>query len=131
MRALPLLLVAPLMLGGCVIYASDSGETTTVRASSARSVQIETRQLESVHGVRFERDRAVVRVTSNGCTEKTHFRVEIVDGDETAGEMTLVRETPDHCRALIAEGVELTWTYDELGLQRGAALVLANPLLVP
>lgn len=131
MRGLPLILAAPLMLGGCVIYASDSGETTTVRTASAGSVQVETRALESVHGARFERERAVVRVTSNGCTEKAHFRVEIVDGDGAAGEIALVRETPDHCRALIAEGVELAWTYEELGLSRGAALVLANPLTVP
>lgn len=131
MRCLPLLLSAPLMLGGCVIYASDSGETTTVRTASAASIQVEARVLESVHGVHFERDRAIVRVTSNGCTEKAHFRVEIVDGDDAAGEIALVRETPDHCRALVADGVELSWTYGELGLSRGAALVLANPLIVP
>lgn len=131
MRFLPLLLAAPLMLGGCVIYASDSGETTTVRTAPAASVELETRELESVHGVRFERDQAVVRVTSNGCTEKSDFSVEIVDGGDMAGEMTLIRNEPDHCRALIAEGVELSWTYAELGLERGAALVLANPLVVP
>ena len=131
MRALALILAAPMMLGGCVIYASDSGETTTVRTASATSVEMEPRELESVHGVRFERDQALVRVTSNGCTEKSDFRVEIVDGGAMAGEMTLVRDEPDHCRALVAEGVELSWTYDELGLERGAALVLANPLVVP
>ncbi|MFN3536972.1 MAG: hypothetical protein ACK4Y4_05950 [Brevundimonas sp.] len=131
MRALHLLLAAPLMLGGCVIYASDSGETTTVRTSSAASVELAPRELESVHGVRFERDQALVRVTSNGCTDKSDFSVEIVDGGAMAGEMTLVRSEPDHCRALIAEGVELSWTYAELGLERGAALVLANPLIVP
>ena len=128
MRILPLLLAAPLMLGGCVIYASDSGETTTVRTASATSVEMEPRELESVHGVRFERDQALVRVTSNGCTEKSDFRVEIVDGGAMAGEMTLVR---DQSPAMVAEGVELSWTYDELGLERGAALVLANPLVVP
>jgi hypothetical protein len=131
MRALVLILVAPLMLGGCVIYASDSGETTTVRTASATSVELEPRELESVHGVRFERDQAVVRVTSNGCTEKSDFSVQIVDGGDMAGEMALVRDEPDPCRALIAEGVELSWTYAELGLERGAALVLANPLVVP
>ena len=131
MRGLPLLLVAPLMLGGCVIYASDSGERTTVRTASATSVEMEPRELESVHGVRFEREQALVRVTSNGCTEKSDFSVEIVDGGAMAGEMTLVRDEPDNCRALIAEGVELSWSYEELGLERGAALVLANPLVVP
>lgn len=131
MRALALILAAPLMLGGCVIYASDSGETTTVRTASATSVELEPRELESVHGVRFERDQAVVRVTSNGCTEKSDFSVQIVDGGDMAGEMALVRDEPDPCRALIAEGVELSWTYAELGLERGAALVLANPLVVP
>ncbi|MFN4297488.1 MAG: hypothetical protein ACK4FB_11665 [Brevundimonas sp.] len=131
MRVLPLVLAAPLMLGGCVIYASDSGETTTVRTSSASSVQVQARELESVHAVRFERDSAVVRVTSNGCTDKSDFRVEITDGGDMAGEMTLVRAEPDHCRALVAEGVEVSWTYAELGLERGAALVLANPLVVP
>ncbi|MEH6663868.1 MAG: hypothetical protein V7678_03375 [Brevundimonas sp.] len=131
MRGLALILAAPLMLGGCVIYASDSGETTTVRTGPASSVELEPRALESVHGVRFERDQAVVRVTSNGCTEKSDFRVEIVDGGDMAGEMALVREEPDPCRALTAEGVELSWTYAELGLERGAALVLANPLVVP
>ena len=131
MRALPVLLAAPLMLGGCVIYASDSGETTTVRTAPAASVELESRELEGVHGVRFERGQAVVRVTSNGCTGKSDFRVEIMDGAAMAGEMTLVRTEPDHCRALVAEGVELSWTYAELGLERGAALVLANPLVVP
>lgn len=131
MRVLPLILAAPLMLGGCVIYASDSGETTTVRTAPAASVQIETRELENVRGVRFEQSQAVVRVTSNGCTRKEHFVVEIVDGGARPGEIALVRETPDHCRAMIAEGVELAWTYEELGLERGADLRLANPLVVP
>lgn len=120
-----------LLLSGCIVYASSGGETTTVRTGSGSSVQVETRELEGVHGARFERERAVVRVTSNGCTQTEHFRVEIVDGAEGAGEIALVRETPDHCRALVADGVEVSWTYDELGLSRGAALVLANPLIVP
>ena len=68
----------------------------------------------------------VVRVDSNGCTSASDFELAVTDGEPA--EVTLKRTKPDNCRALLAEGVELRWTYADLGLEPGAPVRVLNPL---
>lgn len=114
--------VAAPLLSGCVIYANDSGEKDVV-VSGLNAAQ---EPLEAVRSARVENDRLIVRVGSNGCTEETHFSFDLTERDGFT-EIAIRRTTPDLCRALVREGVELSWSYSLLDLQPGARLVLLNP----
>mgnify|MGYP007112416396 FL=1 len=65
-------------------------------------------------------------VGSNGCTEASSFEVRIKDADPA--ELTLVRRSPDMCKALVPEGKTVSWAYDELGLERGQPVRVLNPI---
>ena len=111
------------LLGGCVIYSNESGEKVSVMTDR---VAVETETLDAVRKVDFDGQRLNVVVGSNGCTETASFEVKIKDGDPA--ELSLTRRTPDLCRALVSEGVTVSWTYAELGLESGAAVRVMNPI---
>ena len=113
------------LLGGCVIYSSEGGERK-ININPANQVVAEAESLEAVRKVDFDGQRLNVVVGSNGCTEASSFEVKIKDGDPA--ELTLTRRTPDLCRALVREGVTVSWTYAELGLKSGAAVRVLNPI---
>ncbi|MCZ8194224.1 hypothetical protein [Brevundimonas sp.] len=127
-RSLAVIAAAAPLLGGCVIYASEGGERdVTVQLASAVDKTDETG--ESLRAARFEDGRLVVRVDSDGCTSAANFEVRLV-GDRPAT-LTLERVRPDPCRALVPEGVEVSWTYTELGLEAGDSVRLMNPIRLP
>jgi hypothetical protein len=102
MRGLRILAVGALaapLLAGCVIYDREA---------------------------RFADGALVARVDSNGCTQASDFEVSIADNDPT--EITLRRTKQDLCKALVPDGVELRWTYAELGLEPGTPARIVNPL---
>ena len=72
----------------------------------------------------------VVRVHSNGCTNKDSFDAVATGAPRTgwAFDVTLTRYFPDTCEAILPQGVELVWTRDELGLPPSARLALINPI---
>jgi hypothetical protein len=125
MRLLPALAAVALLplLGGCVIYSNEGGEKVSVMSDR---VAVETEALEAVRKVDFDGQRLNVVVGSNGCTEASSFEVKIKDGDPA--ELSLTRRTPDLCRAIVREGVTVSWTYAELGLESGAAVRVLNPI---
>jgi len=126
MRLLPALAAVALLplLGGCVIYSNEGGEKVSVNVSD--QIAAKTEALEAVRKVDFDGQRLNVVVGSNGCTEASSFEVKIKDGDPA--ELSLTRRTPDLCRALVREGVTVSWTYAELGLESGAAVRVLNPI---
>ena len=113
------------LLGGCVIYSNEGGERK-VSINAAEQVVVESEILEAVRKVDFDGQRLTAVVGSNGCTEASSFEVKIKDGDPT--ELSLTRRTPDLCKALVREGVTVSWTYAELGLKSGAAVRVLNPI---
>ena len=114
-------LIAPL-LSGCVIYANDEGKTDVVRMSDAI-----TGQLEAVSEPRVDNGRLIVRVGSNGCTTLDSFEVQLTEAADGYTDVVLNRRSPDMCKALVAEGVELAWSFETLGLGSNARLRLLNP----
>lgn len=125
MRLLPALAAAALLplLGGCVIYSNEGGEKVSVMPDR---VAAKTEALEAVRKVDFDGQRLNVVVGSNGCTEASSFELKIKDGDPA--ELSLIRRTPDLCKAIVREGVTVSWTYAELGLESGAAVRVLNPI---
>lgn len=123
-RLLTAMAVAAPLLGGCVIYSNEAGERVTVQTADAALAQAEP--LETVRAVAFENGRLDVRVESNGCTDTASFEVRL-RGDDPA-DLSLIRRAPDVCKALVPDGVVVSWTYEELGLTPGAAARVLNPI---
>ena len=113
------------LLGGCVIYSSEGGERK-VNINAANQVAVQTEVLEAVRKIDFDGQRLSVVVGSNGCTEASSFEDKIKDTDPT--ELSLIRRAPDLCKAIVREGVTVSWTYAELGLESGAAVRVLNPI---
>lgn len=118
---------APL-LSACVVYDSTGGDEVSVRVGS-QTTTAASAPLETLRAVRFEAGAVVVRVESNGCTDASDFAVEVTDG--TASDLVFTREQPDLCKVLVPDGVELRWTYDDLGLASGRAVAVRNPVRLP
>lgn len=103
------LCAAPL-LSACLIIDADEGRSIELNAPARASVG------EPLYAASFTREGVVVRVNSNGCTKKEDFRAWTERrGAEPALRFERVRE--DRCRALVAEGVDLMFGYEELGLR--------------
>ena len=113
-------LAAPL-LSACVIYDSSAGENVSVNVS-----RNDAPPAEAIREARFADGALVVRVDSNGCTQASDFEVLVSDGSPV--EITLRRTKPDLCKALAPDGVELRWSYADLGLEPGTPARIMNPL---
>ena len=87
-------------------------------------------QLEPIHAAAFTRDLAVFWVSSNGCTRKEDL-IPIVSLQGGNAVITLRRIDEDTCRRPQDEGVELKWSFDELGLPAGSPVVVNNPYQLP
>jgi hypothetical protein len=87
-------------------------------------------QIEAVHAAAIVQDQAVFWVSSNGCTEKADL-VPVVRQEGDASVITLRRLKQDHCLQPLAEGVEMRWTFQEMGLAPGARVSVENPYQLP
>lgn len=115
-------LCAPL-LSGCVIYANEGGERDVVVnwADGAKPA------LEAVRSARIADGRLIVRVDSNGCTDASHFMVDLTPVDDGVTNIALRRNAEDLCKALVPDGVEVSWSLSELGVEPGTPTRLLNP----
>ncbi len=86
-------------------------------------------QLEPIHAAAFTRDTAVFWVSSNGCTGKDDVKPFITRLHDSAV-ITLRRVDEDRCTTPRAEGVQLQWTFEELGLPPGAEVTVNNPYMM-
>jgi hypothetical protein len=86
--------------------------------------------LEPVHAAAVARDQAVFWVSSNGCTAKADLTPIVRhQGDEAV--ITLRRLREDRCHRPVADGVEVRWTFQEMGLPSGARVSINNPYQMP
>jgi hypothetical protein len=113
-------LAAPL-LSACVIYDSDAGENVSVNV-----LRDDAPPAEAIHEARFVDGALVARVDSNGCTQASDFEVSVAEN--SPAKITLRRIKPDMCKALVPDGVDLRWTYADLGLEPGTPARIINPL---
>lgn len=129
MRALVVTVILAGLLGGCAMmerawpFAADA---------APRQIAVSTEgmpgALEPIHAAAFIGDHAIFRVSSGGCTDRDdiHPIVTLVD-DEAV--VTLRRMQEDYCQAYDENGVELVWTFEELGLAPGQRVRVNNPYL--
>ena len=87
-------------------------------------------QLEPIHAAAFTRDLAVFWVSSNGCTAKEDL-IPIVSLQGGSAVITLRRIDEDKCKQDLVQGVELKWSFEELGLTPGSPVSVNNPYQMP
>ena len=87
-------------------------------------------QLEPIHAAAFTRDQAVFWVSSNGCTAKEDL-IPIVSLQGGSAVITLRRIDEDKCKQDLVQGVELKWSFEELGLTPGSPVSVNNPYQMP
>lgn len=114
--------IAPL-LSGCVIYSNDGDEKDVVVRFSDQAPP----SLEAVRQARIADGRLVVRVDSNGCTDAADFAVDLAPASDGWTEIALRRTDADLCKALVPDGVEVSWSLSELGVEPGTQTRLVNP----
>ncbi len=87
-------------------------------------------QLEPIHAAAITRDLAVFWVSSNGCTDRDDlFPLVNQSGGDTT--ITLRRIDQDDCDMPVNDGVEVMWSFEELGLTPGSRVSVNNPYQLP
>lgn len=98
--------------------------------STRRDVAAMPGQLEPLHAAAITRDLAVFRVSSNGCTDKDDLKA-VVDRHGDTSTITVRRLDQDLCQTPVTEGVEVIWSFEELGLTPGSRVSVNNPYQLP
>lgn len=75
-------------------------------------------------------DEIIIRVRSYGCTEKGDFDVD-VDREGRRYDVAFDRDRRDRCEDDVPGGVELRYSFAELGIPSGAAVKIENPVREP
>ncbi len=102
---------AAISTSGCVIVAGDfDDDSSFTRTGDIMGSVVDSRGVS-------------ITARSNGCTDKSYYAVDI-DRDDGRYEVSFDRVREDHCRALLRDGVELTWSYPELGIPEGAPVII-------
>ena len=130
LRTIAATLTVCVLTGGCAML--DRVLPDRSDAAAHREIVVNTEDmpgvLEPIHAAAIIADHAVFRVTSGGCTERDDIQpiVTLVD-DEAV--VTLRRMHNDYCQAYAEDGLELVWTFEELGLEPGQRVRVNNPYL--
>jgi hypothetical protein len=119
-RSLAAVALLVLATSGCAMFQQDAPERTSAMPG----------QLEPIHAAAIANDLAVFRVSSNGCTDKDDL-MPVVDRMRGGSIITLHRIDEDRCDHPMADGVELQWSFEELGLAPGTRVSVNNPYLMP
>ena len=86
--------------------------------------------IEPVRAAAVVNDLAVFRVPSNGCTKKDDM-LPVVSRQGLSSVLILRRLTEDLCTRPVEDGVELRWTFEELGIKPGSTVTVGNPYQLP
>lgn len=86
-------------------------------------------QLEAIHAAAIGQNQAVFWVSSNGCTSKDDLTA-VVRRTGDASVITLRRIREDRCGVVQPQGVEMRWSFEELGIQPGGRVSVENPYQV-
>ena len=121
---------APEMIRRLFIATAASMACAACATTSDAPVAALPGQVEPVHAAAVAGDLAVFWVSSNGCTRKEDL-IPIVSLQGGNAVITLRRIDEDKCRDSRAEGVELKWSFEELGLKPGSPVSVNNPYQLP
>ena len=126
------------LAGGLALAASVSACAILDRLPGAGTTSVSVAgadaplpgQIEPVHAAAIAQDQAVFWVSSNGCTAKEDL-TPVVRASEEGPIITLRRLKEDRCRESRPDGVEVRWSFQEMGLAPGARVSVENPYQMP
>lgn len=87
-------------------------------------------QLETLLGARVDHNKLVLQVRSNGCTSKKDFKV-VTNYDPYGFALVyaqVYRIREDHCKRHMPDGIEVVFTFEELGLLPGSDVYVMNSI---
>ncbi len=113
-------------LSACAVVDRVTGRPATPQLAEADAPG----QIEPVHAAAIVQDQAVFWVSSNGCTEKSDL-TPVVRRAGDASVITLRRLKEDRCLEPRDEGVEMRWSFQEMGLAPGSRVSVENPYQLP
>lgn len=112
------------LLSACVVVRQFTGQPRMSEAASLPG------HVEPVHAAVIAQNQAAFWVSSNGCTAKADIQP-VVRQSSDGPIITLRRIKEDRCRQVQPEGVEMRWSFEELGLANGSRLSVENPYQLP
>lgn len=111
------------LLTGCAVF-------DRLRPAGSAEVAALPGQVEAIHAAAIADDQAVFWVSSNGCTRKADL-TPVVRPARDGAVITLRRLKEDSCGEPLPQGVEISWSFQELGLEPGARVTVENPYQMP
>ena len=120
------------IIGRLAVIAAASASLAACATASEPTVSTQGMPgaLEPIHAAAFTKNEAVFWVSSNGCTDKSDL-IPIVSLQGGAAVITLRRIDEDKCKQDLVQGVELKWSFEELGLPPGSPISVNNPYQMP
>jgi len=82
------------------------------------------KQLENISGIRIENNEVVIKVLSNGCTDKNSFAFEI-DNNLKTPVLSIFRVVQDECKEF-EKIIELKFSKKEIGYNGNYGFKLEN-----
>lgn len=114
-------LIQTLMLVVAILISSQ------VFAKSMR-FQMDSPQVESIFKYTIDKDGVTFQVYSGGCTCRKSFDfIKNFSADQNDVYLTLVRVSPDHCKANLPEGTVVWYSFEDLGIDSERNLHIENP----
>ena len=111
--------VLPAALIGCVYIDADD----------SHGFHVETQfGLPDLKAVDIGGADVTIRIASNGCTNKDTVDASVDQDGKNEYEIAFDRIKEDNCRAFFPNGIELTWSYEELGIPAGAYVRVLNDI---
>jgi hypothetical protein len=114
-----LFVLAAFALAGCA-----SLPAATIDAPAGAGFE----ELESLYLARADRTALTIRVSSNGCTQKSDFAF-FVQRQGGGVRLAFGRRKLDTCKSFAAGHADLAFTWAELGVAPQTPLFLLNPLV--
>jgi hypothetical protein len=83
---------------------------------------------EALLGYHIDSRGVTFQVSSNGCTSKKSLQALLMESSPI--QLQLNRTTPDRCRAYVPYGVNVFYSFEELGISPGSEFRITNPMKV-
>lgn len=116
-----------LLIGGlAAIGLSACASLPGALARQEQTAVVLPGELEPIRAAAVVNDLAVFWVTSNGCTTRENL-LPVVSTRGDASTVMLRRITVDRCADPLDDGIEVRWSFEELGLKPGSQVTIENP----
>ena len=118
-RTLVPLAAAVTLLTGCIYVDAESDGRYNVITQFG---------LPDLRAVGIGEETITIRINSNGCTNKDTVEATVDQDGRNAYVIGFDRIREDNCRAYFPNGIEMTWTFEELDIPSDAYVRVLNDI---